>query len=205
MVEDGAVTGVVVWQNGARAAGRAPATVLAADGFAATGQLIARVLPDLGDPFYGGVSPPRPATPSGLGARLGARGSATWAPACGHGLVVLGHGTRVSPALPFIGAVLVDADGERFVDEEATGYSRLAGVLRGQPGERAVMIWDAEAHGSHPRVGDDARMPRGRAPSTTVPTWPPRRRRARPSSGGRAGARSPARSPGLTAPFHFAW
>jgi fumarate reductase flavoprotein subunit len=61
------------------------------------------------------------------------------------GLVVVGHGTRVSPALQFNGAVLVNTDCERFVDEAAHGYSSMAGILQGQPGERAAMVWDAEA------------------------------------------------------------
>ena len=30
------------------------------------------------------------------------------------GLVVVGHGTRVSPSLPFLGAVLLDLEGRRF-------------------------------------------------------------------------------------------
>jgi fumarate reductase flavoprotein subunit len=61
-----------------------------------------------------------------------------------HGQVTL-HGTRVNPALPWLGAVLVNRQGERFVDEQAHGYSGLAGVVQAQPGERAVMIWDDEA------------------------------------------------------------
>lgn len=47
--------------------------------------------------------------------------------------------------LPFNGAVLVGTDGKRFVDEEAHGYSSMAGILREQPGERAAMVWDATA------------------------------------------------------------
>ena len=61
-----------------------------------------------------------------------------------HGQVTL-HGTRVNPALPWLGAVLVNTCGERFCDEQAYGYSGLAGVIQAQPGERAVMIWDADA------------------------------------------------------------
>ena len=61
------------------------------------------------------------------------------------GLVVVGHGTRVSPTLQFTGAVLLDTSGSRFVDEEAHGYSSMAGILQQQPGERAAMVWDATA------------------------------------------------------------
>ena len=38
-----------------------------------------------------------------------------------HGLVVVGHGTRVTPALPFYGAVLVNTEGRRFIDEQSAG------------------------------------------------------------------------------------
>ncbi|MEU9840510.1 FAD-dependent oxidoreductase [Actinomadura sp. NPDC048032] len=141
--QDGEVTGVVVAQNGALQRVRAGAVVLAADGFAADEALVEQHLPHLGTPFYGGVS-----TSTGdalpwalrLGARLRNMGAGLRS-----GLVVVDHGTRVSPALPFNGAVLVNLDGERFVDEESKGYSSMAGVLRRQPGERAAMIWDAAA------------------------------------------------------------
>ena len=36
-------------------------------------------------------------------------------------------------------------DGHRFVDEEAHGYSSMAGILGAQPSERAAMVWDATA------------------------------------------------------------
>ncbi|WP_240641545.1 FAD-binding protein [Nocardioides ferulae] len=143
VVDDGTVTGLVVEQNGARQRVRAGAVVLATDGFAASPALMAEHCGDLGHPFYGGV-----ATATGsavpwlhaLGARFRNMGACLRS-----GLVVVDHGTRVSPALQFNGAVLLDADGRRFVDEEAHGYSSMAGVLRAQPGERAAMVWDAEA------------------------------------------------------------
>lgn len=137
------VDGVVVEQNGAREEVTARATVLATDGFAAHPALMAEHLPHLGDPFHGGTS-----TNSGdaivwlagVGAQLRNMGAALRS-----GLVVVGHGTRVSPALQFNGAVLLDTSGARFVDEEAHGYSSIAGILQRQPGERAAMVWDATA------------------------------------------------------------
>ncbi|WP_253943714.1 FAD-dependent oxidoreductase [Nocardioides marmotae] len=143
VVEDGAVTGLVVEQNGERQRVRAGSVVLATDGFAAAPALMAEHCADLGTPFYGGVSS---ATGSALPwlASLGATFRNMGA-CLRSGLVVVDHGTRVSPALPFNGAVLLDAEGRRFVDEEAHGYSSMAGVLRDQPGERAAMVWDAEA------------------------------------------------------------
>lgn len=143
VTEGGEVAGVAVAQNGAVQRIRAGAVVLAADGFANDRALVEEHLSHLGTPFYGGVS-----TSTGdalawarrLGGRLRNMGAGLRS-----GLVVVGHGTRVSPALPFNGAVLVNLDGERFVDEEAKGYSSMAGVLQRQPGERAAMVWDATA------------------------------------------------------------
>ena len=143
VVENGEAAGVVVMQNGAAQRVRAQTVVLASDGFAGNPTLVEEHLSHLGAPFYGGVSS---ATGDALawvlplGARLRNMGAGLRS-----GLVVVGHGTRVSPALPFNGAVLVNLDGERFVDEESKGYSSMAGILQGQPGERAAMIWDATA------------------------------------------------------------
>lgn len=136
--------GVVVEQNGAPLEVRAATVVLALDGFAANPALMKEHCSDLGDPFYGGVT-----TSTGdalpwlvdLGAELRNLGSCLRS-----GLVVVGHGTRVSPSLPFLGTVLLDLDGRRFVDEQAHGYSGLAAVLQQLPGQRAAMVWDAEAH-----------------------------------------------------------
>ncbi|MFE9102524.1 FAD-dependent oxidoreductase [Actinomadura geliboluensis] len=144
LVSDGGeVTGVVVSQNGSLQRVRAGTVVLATDGFAGNQALVKEHMPHLGTPFYGGVST---STGDALGwaRRLGARVRNMGA-GLRSGLVVVDHGTRVSPALPFNGAVLVNLDGERFVDEESKGYSSMAGILQGQPGERAAMVWDATA------------------------------------------------------------
>lgn len=139
----GGVGGVTVRQNGTEQRIRAGAVVLACDGFANDPVLTRTHLAHLGTPFYGGVST---ATGDALrwvepfGTRLRNMGAALRS-----GLVVVGHGTRVSPALPFTGAVLVDTTGRRFVDEAAHGYSALAGILQRQPGEVAAIIWDDEA------------------------------------------------------------
>lgn len=143
VAEDGRVTGIVVSQNGELQRVRAGTVVLASDGFANNPALLKEHLAHLGTPFYGGVSTSTgDALPwaQALGARLRNMGAGLRS-----GLVVVDHGTRVSPALPFNGAVLVNAAGERFVDEESKGYSSMAGVLQVQPGERAAMVWDAAA------------------------------------------------------------
>lgn len=143
VVEAGAVMGVVVAQNGGLQRVRAGAVVLATDGFAGSPHLMKEHCDHLGNPFYGGVSTSTGdalAWLSGLGVGFRNMGACLRS-----GLVVVDHGTRVSPALPFNGAVLVNLAGERFVDEESKGYSGMAAVLREQPGERAAMVWDATA------------------------------------------------------------
>jgi fumarate reductase flavoprotein subunit len=136
--------GVLVEQNGAPLVVRAETVVLALDGFAANPALMKEHCSELGDPFYGGVSTSQGDAVPWLADRAAAFRNMG---AClRSGLVVVGHGTRVSPSLPFLGAVLVDLEGRRFVDEEAHGYSSLAGILQGLPGQRAAMVWDAESH-----------------------------------------------------------
>ena len=137
------VVGFVAEQNGRPVEVRATTTVVATDGFANNPALMQRFASSLGTPFYGGVST---STGDSIGwlEPLGAQW--THMEAClRHGQVTLGHGTRVNPALPWAGAVLVNSDGERFVDEQANGYSGLAGHIQAQPGERALMVWDEQA------------------------------------------------------------
>lgn len=64
----------------------------------------------------------------------------------GHGLVVAGHGTRLNPALPFRGALLVTPSGHRFVDEHRYGYSSLGAIIRRLPERRAVIWWSPSVH-----------------------------------------------------------
>ena len=141
-VESGRVVGVRSRQGGHDLSVSAGTTMLASDGFAGNRALMQRFCPELGDPFHGGVS-----TATGdsigwlepLGVELRNMGTCLR-----HGQVTL-RGTRVNPALPWLGAVLVNRRGERFVDEQAYGYSGLAGVVQAQPDARAVMVWDDEA------------------------------------------------------------
>ena len=111
-----------------------------------------------------------------------------------HGQVTL-RGTRVNPALPWLGAVLVNTRGERFVDEQAHGYSGLAGVVQAQPGERAVMVWDdeADATAQHSEMmRESARRPGrcARPPDVDCPRRRAGPRRRRPVHRPRAAART---------------
>jgi fumarate reductase flavoprotein subunit len=138
------VKGVEVLENGKRRPVRARAVVLAADGFAANEKLLAEYCTDAVGGFYGGVSS---STGEALtwGIQLGAR-TRNLGAFLGHGLVVVGHGTRLNPNLPFLGAVLLDASGRRFVNERAQGYSKLGTILRALPEQRATLVWTQAAH-----------------------------------------------------------
>jgi succinate dehydrogenase/fumarate reductase flavoprotein subunit len=117
--------------------------VLATDGFGNSPGLLAEYCPDAAGSVYCGVS-----TSTGDGITWGLRAGAAvrnMGGYLGHGLVVVGHGTRLNPNLPFLGALLVDASGRRFCDETAQGYSKLGQLLRALPGARAALIWDEHA------------------------------------------------------------
>lgn len=141
LIHDGhAVHGVEVAQNDAVLRVAAATTVLALDGFAANPDLMKQHCNELGEPFYGGVSTSTgDAIPwlSELGASFRHMGSCLR-----HGLIAARHGTRLSPALPFNDAILINHAGRRFIDEQSVGYSGLAIALQQQPGQQATLVWD---------------------------------------------------------------
>lgn len=196
------VVGVTARQGGTDVTVSAQATVLATDGFAANRALMREFCAELGDPFHGGVS-----TANGdavawlrdLGAEFRNMGACLR-----HGQVTL-HGTRVNPNLPWLGAVLVNTRGERFVDEQAHGYSGLAPHVAAQPNGRALMVWDAEAD----PVASHSEMMRDSAKAGALGAAPDLEALAaavRMDPLTLAGALEPL--PGrrrLAAPFHYAW
>ena len=143
LLDGGRVCGVRVRESAGEQDVTATEVVLACDGFGNNPTLLRRYVPDAAGAFYGGVSTST-GDAIGLGERVGAalRNMAGY---LGHGQVVVGHGTRVNPNLVFLGAMLVDADGRRFCDEKAQGYSKLAGLIRALPRERAAIVWDEPA------------------------------------------------------------
>ncbi|QFG20086.1 FAD-binding protein [Actinomadura sp. WMMB 499] len=144
VTEDGRVTGVEVLENGALRRVRARAVVLAADGFAASAAMMAEHCPGARGAFYGGVSTSTgDAIGWGIGLGAAVRNMGAF---LGHGMVVPGHGTRLNPVLPFLGALLVGTDGRRFADEKAQGYSKLGRLVAARPDGRAVLIWDERMH-----------------------------------------------------------
>jgi fumarate reductase flavoprotein subunit len=144
LIADGRVTGVRLDRAGAVEEIGAADVVLASDGFGNDRELVERYCPTAADAFYGGVS-----TSNGDAVRWGARLGAAlrnMSAYLGHGMVAVGHGTRLNPNLPFLGALLVEESGNRFCEETAQGYSKLGGIIRGLPTGRAALIWDEPAH-----------------------------------------------------------
>lgn len=141
--DEGVVTGVTVREPSGERRVRAGAVVLAADGFGANQDMLARYAPDALGRVYGGVS-----TSTGdaiaWGVELGAA-TKNMTAFLGHGLMVRETGTRLNPSLPFLGALLVSPDGDRFVDESAQGYSKLGSILVGRATQRALLVWDQGA------------------------------------------------------------
>lgn len=143
VVHDDRVVGVRVNEAGVERTVRARSVVLAADGFGASRDMLEQHCPDVVDAPYGGVS-----TSTGDAIRWGRDlGAATryMGAFLGSGLMVAGHGTRVNPALPFLGALIVDENGNRFVDETAHGYSALGEIIAQLPSGKAVILWSEQA------------------------------------------------------------
>ncbi len=182
------------------AAGR---VVLATDGFAGNPELMRRHCAALGDPFFGGTSASTGDSVAWL-EELGVE-FVNMGACLRHGQVTVGHGTRVNPNLPWLGAVLVNTAGRRFVDEQAHGYSGLAGVIQAQPGQRAAMVWDAQAqetarHSEMMRESAEAGAIRQASDVAALASalrvdQPVLEESLRPVLGRRS----------LQAPFHYAW
>jgi fumarate reductase flavoprotein subunit len=140
---EGRVEGVRVDEGGSVRVARAGAIVLAADGFGANREMLARFSPGADGRPYGGVG-----TSTGdaiqWGIELGA-GVRNMASLVGHGLMLIDYGTRLDAVLPLVGAVILNTHGDRFVEEKKCGYSKLSGRILEQPGRRAAVIWDETA------------------------------------------------------------
>lgn len=136
--ESGAVAGVLAGAAGDQRIG-ARKVVLACDGFGASKPMLRRYIPEMADVEYIGVQ-----GNTGDGIRWGIELGAAMAHMGGyqgHGLVCAGYGTRLSPEIPQLGAVIVNLDGERFAREDQ-GYSEFARVVLAQPRGVAVAVFD---------------------------------------------------------------
>ncbi len=117
--------------------------VLACNGFAGNSSLVTQYLPDVRAlPFAGHEGSQGDALMWGtaLGAQL-----ADIDGFLAHGAVVLSHRLPLPWSLMTEGAVQVNRDGERFLNEHE-GYSESALFVLAQPGGSAFMIYDERVH-----------------------------------------------------------
>jgi fumarate reductase flavoprotein subunit len=138
----GAVVGVLAGESGEQRIG-ARRVILACDGFGASQEMLARHIPEMAGVAYIGAQ-----GNTGDGIRWGtALGAATarMSGYQGHGLVCAGHGTRLTPEVPQLGALVVNVHGERFAREDQ-GYSEFARVVLAQPRGVAVAVFDQRIH-----------------------------------------------------------
>lgn len=122
--------------------GAAP-VLLATGGFAGSRKLLREFLPEVADALHIGAGPN-----DGCAIEWGrARGAALsqMEGYQGQGHVNPGGRTRLGMALPRLGAILLNRDGRRFVDE-SIGPSELAAVVLAQPGGRALEVFDKRIH-----------------------------------------------------------
>lgn len=136
--DNGAVVGILAGASGEQRIG-AKKVVLACDGFGANKQMLERYIPEMAGVDYIGVQG-NTGEGIGWGMQLGAA-TAHMSGYQGHGLVCAGYGTRLSPEIPQLGAVIVNVHGERFAREDQ-GYSELARVVLAQPRGVAVAVFD---------------------------------------------------------------
>lgn len=140
--ERGTVTGVRAGAQGEQRIG-ARKVILATDGFGANKAMLRTYIPEMAEVEY-------------IGAQGNTGDGIRWAMALGaavdymsgyqgHGYVCPGYGTRLMPEMPFLGAIIVNAEGERF-DREDQGYSELARVVLQQPRGMAICIFDQRVH-----------------------------------------------------------
>jgi fumarate reductase flavoprotein subunit len=134
----GRVAGVLAGPAGKQRI-QAQKVILACDGFGASKEMLGRYIPEMAGVEYIGAQ-----GNTGEGIRWGLELGAATAHMTGyqgHGLVCAGYGTRLSPEIPQLGAVIVNLEGERFANEKQ-GYSEFARVVLGQPRGVAVAIFD---------------------------------------------------------------
>jgi len=122
--------------------GAAP-ILLATGGFAANKKLLREFLPQVADAMHIGAGPN-----DGCAIDWGRERGAALSQMDGYqgqGHVNPGRGTRLGMTLPRLGAILLNREGKRFVDE-AIGPSELAAVVLAQPGGRALEVFDKRIH-----------------------------------------------------------
>ena len=117
--------------------------LLATGGFAGSPKLLREFLPEVAEALHIGAGPN-----DGCAIDWGRDRGAALSQMEGYqgqGHVNPGGKTRLGMTLPRLGAILLNRDGKRFVDE-AIGPSELAAVVLAQPGGRAVEVYDQRIH-----------------------------------------------------------
>jgi len=117
--------------------------LLATGGFAGSPKLLREFLPEVADALHIGAGP-NDGCAIDWGRERGAALS-TMEGYQGQGHVNPGGKTRLGMTLPRLGAILLNREGKRFVDE-AIGPSELAAVVLAQPGGRALEVYDQRIH-----------------------------------------------------------
>ena len=117
--------------------------LLATGGFAGSRKLLREFLPEVAEALHIGAGPN-----DGCAIDWGRQRGAALSQMEGYqgqGHVNPGGRTRLGMTLPRLGAILLNRDGKRFVDE-AIGPSELAAVVLAQPGARALEVYDRRIH-----------------------------------------------------------
>jgi len=117
--------------------------LLGTGGFAANRKLLREFLPAVAEALHIGAGPN-----DGRAIEWGRERGAALSQMDGYqgqGHVNPGRGTRLGMTLPRLGAILLNREGKRFVDE-AIGPSELAAVVLAQPGGRALEVFDKRIH-----------------------------------------------------------
>lgn len=117
--------------------------VLATNGFGANEEMVRRHIPEIADGLYfGGDGSTGDALRIGnaLGADSGSLGAYQ-----GHGSVATPHGVLLTWTTMMNGAILLNTEGHRFLNETA-GYSESAVKVLAQPGNIAWAIYDRLVH-----------------------------------------------------------
>ncbi|MET0680229.1 MAG: FAD-binding protein [Burkholderiales bacterium] len=143
VVEAGRVVGVEARVAGEERVARAPSTLLATGGFGGNRSLLGEFIPEMADALNIGAGPndgcaiawSRP-----LGADVALMDGYQ-----GQGHVNPPGRTRLGMALPPLGAIMLNRDGERFVREDV-GPSALAAFVLRQPGGRVLELYDRRIH-----------------------------------------------------------
>jgi fumarate reductase flavoprotein subunit len=143
IVEHGRVTGVEARVAGEARTLRAPSTLLATGGFGGNRSLLGEFIPEMADALHIGAGP------NDGCAIVWARGLradvALMDGYQGQGHVNPPGKTRLGMALPSLGAIMLNRDGERFVREDI-GPSALAAFVLRQPGGLALELYDRRIH-----------------------------------------------------------